>query len=153
MIREARQEDLDSILKLLKEVNYLHHLIRGDLFIEASKYSKEDLINILNSDNKKIFVAVEEEIMGYIFIEIRDIDDRLHTKIRNVYIDDLCTDSKYRGKGVATSLYEYVREYSKSIGAYNMTLHVYEGNESAKSFYLNKGMKIQYTCLEEVIDE
>ena len=66
--------------------------------------------------------------------------------IRNSY----SKDEKARGKHVGTALYEYVRDYAKSIGCNNITLNVWEGNDPALSFYRNMGMKVQKTTMEIV---
>ena len=68
--------------------------------------------------------------------------------IKTLYIDDICVDETARGKHVGKALYEYVRDYAKSIGCNNITLNVWEGNEAAISFYKNMGMKVQKTGME-----
>ena len=68
--------------------------------------------------------------------------------IKTLYIDDICVDETARGKHVGKALYEYVRDYAKSIGCNNITLNVWEGNEAAISFYKSMGMKVQKTGME-----
>jgi ribosomal protein S18 acetylase RimI-like enzyme len=75
-------------------------------------------------------------------------DDKLLQDIKTLYIDDICVDGKARGKHVGKALYEFVRDYAKSIGCYNITLNVWEGNDAAQSFYRNMGMKVQKTGME-----
>ena len=41
---------------------------------------------------------------------------------------------------------------AKSIGCYNMTLNVWEGNDPACSFYKNMGMKVQKTGMEVILE-
>ena len=48
-------------------------------------------------------------------------------------------------------LYEYVRDYAKSIGCHNITLNVWEGNNPAISFYKNMGMQVQKTTMEIIL--
>ena len=50
------------------------------------------------------------------------------------------------------ALYEYVRDYARSIGCHNITLNVWEGNEAALCFYRNMGMKVQKTGMEVILD-
>lgn len=40
-IVKANINHIDDILKLLKEVSHVHHLIRPDIFKEGTKYNKE----------------------------------------------------------------------------------------------------------------
>ena len=58
---------------------------------------------------------------------------------------------KARGKHVGKALYEFIRDYAKSIGCNNITLNVWEGNDAALSFYRNMGMKVQKTTMEIVL--
>jgi ribosomal protein S18 acetylase RimI-like enzyme len=71
--------------------------------------------------------------------------------IKTLYIDDICVDEKARGKHVGKALYEFVRDYAKSIGCNNITLNVWDGNDPALSFYRNMGMKVQKTTMEIVL--
>ena len=71
--------------------------------------------------------------------------------IKTLYIDDICVDEKARGKHVGKALYEFVRDYAKSIGCSNITLNVWEGNDAAQSFYRNMGMKVQKTGMETIL--
>ena len=68
-----------------------------------------------------------------------------------LYIDDICVDEATRGKHIGKALYEYVRDYAKSIGCYNITLNVWEGNDAAYSFYKHMGMQVQKTGMETIL--
>lgn len=63
----------------------------------------------------------------------------------------MCVDEKTRYEGIGTALYEYVLEYAKNIGCYNVTLNVWEGNGSAMEFYKGRGMKLQKICMEKIL--
>jgi ribosomal protein S18 acetylase RimI-like enzyme len=71
--------------------------------------------------------------------------------IKTLYIDDICVNEQSRGQHIGKSLYEHVRDYARSIGCYNITLNVWEGNESAYQFYKNMGMRIQKTGMETIL--
>jgi len=49
------------------------------------------------------------------------------------------------------SLYEFVRDYARSIGCYSITLNVWEGNVPASSFYKEMGMHVQKTTMEVLL--
>jgi ribosomal protein S18 acetylase RimI-like enzyme len=76
---------------------------------------------------------------------------RLLQDARTLYVDDICVDEQSRGRHVATALYEYVRDYARSIGCHNITLNVWEGNDAAMSFYRRMGMQVQKTGMEVVL--
>jgi ribosomal protein S18 acetylase RimI-like enzyme len=78
-------------------------------------------------------------------------DDQLLQDIKKLYIDDICVDEAARGKHVGKALYDYVHDYAQSIGCYNITLNVWEGNEPAICFYRNMGMQVQKTTMETIL--
>lgn len=48
-IVKANINHIDDILKLLKEVSHVHHLIRLDIFKEGTKYNKEQSFFCISS--------------------------------------------------------------------------------------------------------
>ena len=71
--------------------------------------------------------------------------------VKTLYIDDICVDETARGKHIGQALYEFVRDYARSIGCYNITLNVWEGNDAAFSFYKSMGMQVQKTGMESIL--
>ena len=153
MIRKANKEDIKRIIELLHQVNMVHHVIRPDLFKpHTTKYNEQELEVMLNVSNKPIFVYDDGDVRGYAFCQITEVkDDQLLQDIKTLYIDDICVDENARGKHVGKTLYEYVRDYAKSIGCNNITLNVWEGNEPALHFYRNMGMQVQKTTMEIIL--
>ena len=153
MIRKANKNDIGRIIELLHQVDMVHHEIRPDLFKPyTTKYNEQELEALLDNDSKPIFVYDDGEVLGHAFCQITDVKShKLLQDAKTLYIDDICVDEKARGKHVGKALYEFVRDYAKSIGCYNMTLNVWEGNDPALSFYKNMGMKVQKTGTEEII--
>lgn len=153
MIRKANKNDIGRIIELLHQVDMVHHEIRPDLFKPyTTKYNEQELEALLDNDSNPIFVYDDGEVLGHAFCQITDVKShKLLQDAKTLYIDDICVDEKARGKHVGKALYEFVRDYAKSIGCYNMTLNVWEGNAPALSFYKNMGMKVQKTGMEEII--
>ena len=52
------------------------------------------------------------------------------------------------GKHIGSALFDFVRDYAKSIGRHAITLNVWEGNDSAIRFYQNMGMHPQKIGME-----
>ncbi|MBP3337418.1 MAG: GNAT family N-acetyltransferase [Clostridia bacterium] len=154
LIRRAKNKDLYGINNLLKQVLSVHHEGRPDLFKgNAKKYTDDELLDIINDDKKPIFVATEgENVLGYAFcVYVQHIDNNILTDIKTLYIDDLCVDENARGKHVGKSLYEYVVNFAKENGFYNITLNVWELNEGAKRFYEKCGLSVQKTGMEFIL--
>lgn len=154
-VRRAMDKDMDRIIDLLNQVLMVHHNGRPDLFkANCRKYTDEQLIEMIHDDSKPIFVAEDEAgvVEGYAFcVMIQHIDDNILTDIKTIYIDDLCVDENIRGKGVGTTLYNYVLEYAREQGCYNVTLNVWECNQSAMAFYDKCGLKLFKTGMETIL--
>ena len=150
MIRQANTVDIPRLMALLHQVNMVHHHLRPDLFKpDTTKYSEQELETLLGEESKPIFVYDEGEVLGYAFCQITEVkDDRLLQDHKSLYIDDLCVDESARGKHIGSALFEYVRDYAKSIGCQAVTLNVWSGNDAAMQFYQSKGMRPQKTGME-----
>ncbi len=150
MIRQATITDIPRLIDLLHQVNRLHHCLRPDLFKpDTTKYSEQELEQLLGDESKPIFVYGDSEVLGYVFCQVTEVkNDRLLQDRKILYIDDLCVDEAARGKHVGKALFDFVRDYAKSIGCHAITLNVWEGNEAAIRFYQNMGMQPQKTEME-----
>ena len=153
MIRKAEKRDVGSIIELLHQVNMVHHVIRPDLFKPyTTKYDEQALEELLSDGNKPIFVFDDGVVQGYAFCQVTEVkNNQLLQDIKTLYIDDICVDETARGKHVGKALYDYVHDYAQSIGCYNITLNVWEGNEPAICFYRNMGMQVQKTTMETIL--
>lgn len=153
MIRRASNKDIPRIIELLHQVNMVHHVIRPDLFKpHTTKYNEQELETMLDDDSKPIFVYDDGLVLGYAFCQVTEVrGNQLLEDIKTLYIDDICVDENARGRHIGKALYEYVRDYAKSIGCNNITLNVWEGNDSAISFYKNMGMQVQKTTMEIIL--
>ena len=154
-IRRAGEKDLDMVLKLLSEVLEIHAKIRPDIFISGTtKYNQEELKAIFRDETTPVYVAVDEkdQVMGYAFCMIKNQpkSDNL-VPYRSIYIDDLCVDESWRGHHVGEALFDFVREEARRMGCYEITLNVWEGNDSARKFYDRMGLKPQKTQMELIL--
>ena len=156
MIRRAIKNDIPQILELLIQVDMVHHKGRPDIFKgPATKYSSEELEEIIADDSKPVFVYVDvddDKVLGHAFcIHKQEVNDSVLTDIRTLYIDDICVDENARGQSIGKSLYEYVLNYAKSEGFYNITLNVWSCNPSAMAFYEKMGLTPQKICMEKIL--
>lgn len=154
-IRRAENKDMNGINKLLHQVLMVHHNGRPDIFKpNAKKYTDAELADILADDTKPVFVAVDEQetVLGYAFCVFQQhLNNNILTDIKTLYIDDLCVDAEMRGMHIGKSLYEYVLDFAKESGCYNVTLNVWSCNESAMKFYEKCGLVPQKVGMEKVL--
>lgn len=154
-VRRAVKKDMERIIELLNQVLMVHHKGRPDLFKgNCRKYTDEELVNIIEDDNKPIFVAVDDKdyVLGYAFcVCIQHLNDNILTDIKTLYIDDLCVDENIRGQHIGRKIYEAVEEFARKEQFYNITLNVWECNEGAKKFYESCGLKPQKIGMENIL--
>ncbi len=155
-IRKAEARDIPDVLRLLLQVDMVHHRGRPDLFRgPATKYSAEELAAIFADDARPVFVRTGgdgEEVLGYAFcVHEQILGDSVRTDVKTLYIDDLCVDERCRGQGVGRSLYEHVLAYARAAGCHNVTLNVWACNEGAVRFYEKCGMRPQKIGMEKIL--
>lgn len=153
-IRRAEERDIPVINKLLFEVLKVHSDVRPDLFKAGTKkYTDEELKEILADGKTPVFVAEQDgNVLGYAFcVHQQFINNNNMTDIKTLYIDDLCVDEAARGMHIGKALYEYVVEYARAQGYYNVTLNVWADNVNAVKFYERIGLKIQKIGMEAVL--
>ena len=155
MIRRAKENDIPDVLRLLVQVCMVHHNGRPDLFKgPATKYTAEQLKEIFQDDRRPVFVLTNEDdkVLGYAFCVYQEhFGDNILTDIRTLYIDDLCVDEDCRGQHIGKQLYEYVLDYARKNGFYNVTLNVWNCNESAMKFYQKCGLVPQKVGMEKIL--
>ena len=154
MIRRATVEDIPTLDKLLYEVHKVHSDARPDLFkAGAKKYNDIQLIEIIQDDLRPIFVAtIADKVVGYAFcVHKQFVNDNNMTDVKTLYIDDLCVDESIRGKHIGKTLYEYVVDYARRNGYYNVTLNVWADNVKAVGFYEKLGLKVQKIGMEVIL--
>lgn len=154
-IRRANTDDIPGLVRLLEQVLMVHHNGRPDLFKAGTrKYTDEELTALLADDSKPIFAAVDENgyMLGYAFCVFQQhSNNNIFTDIRTLYIDDLCVEETCRGQHIGKALYDYVLDFARASGCYNVTLNVWSCNEGAMAFYEKMGLKPQKIGMETIL--
>jgi len=156
IIRKATENDIPDIERLLRQICTVHSVGRPDLFKNGGqKYNANEIKEIINDKSKPLFIAFDEsdnKVLGYAMCIIQKIENNtaLHD-MKTLYLDDLCVDETVRGKGTGKKLFDYITDYAKNEGFYNLTLNVWESNTSAKTFYDKCGLSVQKTTLEKIL--
>ncbi len=156
MIRKAQMQDIPGILSLLKQVGQVHHNIRPDIFPAGTlKYNDSQLATLLQDETRPVFVAdVDGVVAGYCFcVHQQVVASSCAIGRQELYIDDLCVDENHRRMGIARALYDHTLAYAKETGCNFITLHVWNGNDSAIRFYEQMGMTERYLMMEIPLEE
>ncbi len=155
-IRRAEIKDIPGINNLLAQVLLVHHKGRPDLFKEiGQKYTDEELQELIRKTQDPIFVYEDGgKILGHCFCKTIEREERPSSyAYKTLFIDDLCVDEKAGGKHIGKALYDYTRDFAKSNGYYNVTLHAWECNPDAVGFYKHLGLQIQQYTMDEVLQK
>lgn len=150
-IRLAQTRDIPGMIALLYQVGGVHHDIRPDIFRDgALKYTPEQLEDLLQDENKPIFIFDQDGfVAGYCFCQIRSYDGTgVSTQRKELYIDDLCVDETRRGQHIGSALYDHAVTYAKEIGCSFLILNVWCGNDNAMHFYEKAGLKPRNIMME-----
>ena len=156
-IRRACVTDKGGIQILLRQVLTVHHNGRPDLFKpNAQKYSSKELTTIISDDGRPIFVAMDADnrLVGYAFCQfICHLNNNILTDVKTLYIDDLCVDESARGQHIGKAIFDYVVDFAKRSGCYNLTLNVWSCNPSAMRFYEKCGLVPQKVGMEMILNQ
>ena len=120
MIRRAAKSDIPKISE-----------IENSSF--SDPWDKQLFLDVIDSKDKYLMIAESgKEVEGYVVFE--KILDEGH-------ITNLAIAVKYRKKGIAAGLVNYVLDLAKGLGIKEIFLEVRESNEAAKSLYSKFGFK------------
>ena len=81
---------------------------------------------------------------------------RIHTTLfmgRNMYVDDLVTNSNARSKGYGKALIDWLRNVARESGCTHLHLDSGTQRHRAHRFYLRQGMDIESFHFSEKLDE
>lgn len=135
LIREAQPEDMEHVLRLVKE------LAEFEREPDAVEVTSQDLINdgFGSEKNYTCFVAEHENrIVGMALVY-----PRYSTwKGKVIHLEDLIVTEKMRGSGLGTALLDEVVKYAHKLGVKRISWEVLDWNEPAIRFYEAKGAHV-----------
>ncbi len=136
-IRELSLKELLSAYEVLSQLR-----------VELSYKEFEDLIYEMRHMEYKMFAIMEgEKLITYAGASVQT---NLYHK-KHLYIFDLVTDEKYRGKKYGTMMLEYLSDYAKANMCKNIVLSSGFASEDAHRFYEeHKFKKVSYLFLKSL---
>ena len=153
--RFAEERDIPAMIDLLRQVGQVHHNIRPDIFRSgAQKYDETALAELLKDPARPIFIAEEEQVLGYCFCILEETANHpVLEDERTLYIDDLCVDENCRGRHVGKLLYEQACRFAREQKCNTVTLNVWRGNDNAMAFYEKMGLKPRKIYMETRLED
>jgi len=143
IVEIPKMEDFKRINELALQVHEMHVTWNPDIFKSVEEViNKEYFENLIT--NEEIYIAkVDKEIVGYIIFNIKEKENPSMRYRKQLNIDAICVDEKYRGKGIGTKILENIKEIAKTRGCTDLYLTVNQENENAIKVYEKFGFKVK----------
>lgn len=134
-LKQYTPESADQIRQLLIQLSRSGK-DRGEIpeqwFIDLINSDSHDMLIAIDDDDQIIGIATLSVIMGPIVRKV-------------AYLEDFVTDSKVRGKGVGSALWQAMLDWAKEKGCQRLEFTCGNGRETAQAFYKSKGAEVYDT--------
>ena len=121
LIREATEIDYPLINKKI------------DIFFTVEEYLK-----ILKDKNIYFLLATfDKEVVGLIWLKLNEKSSKYEYERKQIWIEGIYVEQKYRRKGVAQKLVNEATNKAKFLNAQSMELMIWNFNEISKKFFEN----------------
>ncbi len=150
-IRFAREEELERVNELRKEVNDLHVAGKPEVFKPGFCAELRDYIYAIWADPNKRIVVAERDGIVCAFAVLNHIvrpENPFMYERNYLDIDEFCVDSGCRRQGIASAMMRFIRDYAKEKGFRRLELNMWEFNREALAFYQAAGFKTYRRYME-----
>lgn len=133
IIRQAAEEDAESIYSILQDAFKEYRLITGVDKLDALSETADEIRKDIK--NKMVYVAViDDKIVGTLRLEIKD---------NEAYLSRFAVDPESRNIGIGKSLMSVVDKYLKEKGVSKVTLHTASRHGELMRFYYGQGFYVE----------
>ena len=155
-VRFAREDELDRVNELRRQVNDLHVAGEPEIFKPGFCDELRDYIHVIWEDpQKEIAVAEQEgEICGFAVLNhINRPENPFMFERDYLDIDEFGVDENCRRQGVASEMLRFIREWAKEQGYSRLELNMWAFNRGALAFYEAAGFKTYRRYMEMPLTE
>ncbi len=141
-VRRAREDELDRVNELRRQVNDLHVAGKPEVFKPGFCDELRDYIRVIWEDPKQeIIVAVSGgKICGFAILNHIVRPENPFMRERDFLdIDEFCVDEPFRRQGVASAMVRYIKDWAAEKGFGRIELNMWEFNRDALAFYESAG--------------
>ncbi|HDX8345304.1 TPA: GNAT family N-acetyltransferase [Aeromonas dhakensis] len=143
-IRKAREQDIEAILELNRQIGEIHFAQAPQVFCPPSPEERAFLLAAIVAEGRLFCVAEQEgAVAGFLTARI-DINETIPflSKEPICRIGTLVVDEGQRSRGIGKALIAHCDEWGKAQGASQLRLEVMAFNERAKALYERLGFKM-----------
>lgn len=138
-IREARADDTLAIMKTMADVEASGYMLFAPGERKMNERALQAFIeNIVMAPTSAFFVAVVEDVVGYLIVRSEDLRRTSHRASIVIGVH-----SSYRGKGIGEALFQHVIQWAKEKQLHRLELTVIERNKRAIHLYEKMGFHIE----------
>ena len=137
-VRFAREDELDRVNELRKQVNDLHTAGKPEIFKQGFCDELRDYIRDIWADpRKEIVVALlEDKVCGFAVLNhITRPENPFMFERDYLDVDEFGVDEGCRRQGAASAMIRFIRDYAKEKGYRRLELNMWEFNRGALAFY------------------
>ena len=141
-VRFAREEELDRINELRKQVNDLHVAGKPEVFKPGFRGELRDYIReIWRDPAKKIAVAERDgTVVGFAVLNhITRPENPFMFERDYLDVDEFGVDEGFRRQGVASAMVRFILDHAREKGFGRLELNMWEFNRGALAFYETAG--------------
>ena len=109
MLQLARPEDRAAIEALAHQVHALHVQWRPDIYAPADALWPKDRFDLSVAEKQLFAAKVDEKVVGYVLVKIRNYDMVGHIKRKVLLVDEICVDEARRNQGIGSEMMIEVR--------------------------------------------
>ena len=150
-VRFAREEDLDRVNELRRQVNDLHVAGKPEVFKPGFSDELRDYVRVIWADERKKIVVAEMDgaVAGFAVLNhiTRPENPFMHTR-DFLDVDEFGVDEKKRRRGAAAAMIRFIRDYAREQGFKRLELNMWEFNRGALAFYETAGFETYRRYME-----
>ncbi len=154
-VRFAREDELDRVNELRRQVNDLHVAGKPEVFKPGFCDELRDYVHVIWEDPGKEIVVAELDgtIAGFAVLNhiVRPENPFMYER-DFLDIDEFCVDEAFRRQGAASAMIRFIRDFAAEKGYRRLELNMWEFNGDALAFYKAVGFRTFRRYMEMFIE-
>tara|TARA_B100000029_G_C17275033_1_gene851286 strand:- start:28 stop:480 length:453 start_codon:yes stop_codon:yes gene_type:complete len=134
IIRKGVKKDIPQVLDLIKELaefeNALNEVTNTVKRLEDDGFGDNPVYNLFVAESENKIIGIAITFFRY-----------STWKGKNLYIEDLIVNEKFRRKGIGIKIFEEVKKYAQESSCIGISLQVLDWNKIGINFYKKLNMK------------
>ena len=139
LIREATEIDYPAINKMLLKLQNYHSENVPTIYKKLdSFFTFDEYLEILKNKNVYFLLATfDKEVVGLIWLKLNEKSSKYEYERKQIWIEGIYVEQKYRRKGVAQKLVNEATNKAKFLNAQSIELMIWNFNTTSKKFFEN----------------